>query len=132
MMTEETRKRLTMAAEFAANLCLYGGEDQAFYDGFWSGLLAHPDILREFVYYMEHGEFLCRKKVCGRSVVDVMVWQIDHFKAALDRGQEAMRCNKDRMVLHAFHTLLLMAENPEPYIRKMAGETGTDFEGKYS
>lgn len=119
-----------MAAEFAANLCMYAGEDQAFYDAFWSRLLAHTNILREFVYYMEHGDFLCQEKICGRSVVDIMVWQIDHFKAALDRSPD-MRCNKDKMVLHAFHTMLLMAEDSEPYIRQMEGETGTDYAGKY-
>lgn len=129
-MTEETKKRLEAAAQFAANLCMYAGKDQAFYDAFWNRLLAHTDILAEFVYYMEHQEFLGRIKVEGHSVVDIMVWQVDHFKAALDRGTD-MRCNKDKMILMAFDTMTKMAEDPQPFLEKMEGETGTEYQGKF-
>ena len=130
-MTEETRARIENAAAFAANLCMYAGEDQAFYDAFWRRLLAHPDILSEFVYYREHESFSCKKKVSGKTVVDIMIWQIDHFKAHLDRDPQ-MRCNKDKMVLYAFDTMTKMAEKPELFEGKMEGETGTDFVGKYN
>lgn len=128
-MTEENRKRIEAAAQFAASLCMYAGKDQAFYDGFWQRLLRHTDILAEFVYYMEHQDFLCRAKIEGRTVVDIMVWQVDHFKATLDRGYD-MRCNKDKMLLLAFDTMLKMAEDPEPYITRMLAESGQDFEIK--
>lgn len=131
-MTGQDRKRIEAAAEFAARLCMYAGEDQAFYDAFWKRLLSHTDILAEFVYYMEHHEFACRIKVADKSVVDIMIWQIDHFKSHLDRDEVDMRCNKDKMVLYAFDTMTKMAENPEDYVRKMLGETGTDFQGDYT
>lgn len=129
-MTEETKRRIEEAAVFAASLCAYAGENQEFYDDFWKRLLAHPDILAEFIYFKEHQEFACKKKVAGRTVVDIMIWQIDHFKAHLDRSPD-MRCNKDKMVLYAFDTMMKMTENPETYVVKMEGETGTDFVGKY-
>lgn len=130
-MTEENKKRVGAAAEFAARLCMYAGENQDFYDVFWERLLKHPDILAEFVYYMERGDFLCRAKTEGRTVVDIMVWQIDHFKANLDRGQEDMRCNKDKMVLLAFDTMTKMAEDPALFSVRMDRETGTDYPGKF-
>ena len=129
-MTEENRKRVEEAAVFAANLCMYSGKTQEFYDDFWKRLIQHPEILAEFIYFREHQDFACKNKVAGRSVVDIMIWQIDHFKAHLDRSPD-MRCNKDKMVLYAFDTMTKMAENPEIYIVKMEGETGTDFVGKY-
>lgn len=128
-MTEESRKRIEAAAQFAARLCMYAGEDQAFYDAFWQRLLKHGDILAEFVYYMEHQDFLCRVKVAGKSVVDIMIWQVDHFKATLDRGYD-MRCNKDKMILLAFDTMTKMAEDPQPYVTRMEAESGQDFEIK--
>ncbi len=130
-MTQGDRKRVEAAAQFAACLCMYAGENQEFYDGFWRRLLRNPAILAEFVYYMEHRDFCCRAKVAERTVVDIMVWQIDHFKQNLDRGQEDMRCNKDKMVLYAFDTMAKMAEAPQDYVLRMSEETGTDYQGKY-
>lgn len=131
-MAEDIRQRIEAAAQFAAGLCMYAGEDQAFYDAFWRRLLKHKDILAEFVYFMEQQDFLCHAKVEGRTVVDIMVWQIDHFKANLDRGQEDMRLNKDKMVLYAFDTMTKMAQQPDSYVTKMETETGTDYQGKFS
>lgn len=128
-MTEENRKRIEEAARFAARLCMYAQKDQEFYDAFWQRLLKHGDILAEFVYYMEHQDFLCRAKVADKSVVDIMVWQVDHFKATLDQGYD-MRCNKDKMILLAFDTMTKMAEDPQPYVTRMEGESGQDFEIK--
>lgn len=130
-MAEDNRKRIEAAAQFAASLCAYAGEDQAFYDAFWERLCSHTDILSEFVYFMERQEFLCRAKTAGRTVADILVWQIDHFKANLDRGQEDMRLNKDKMILYAFDTMTRMAQEPESYVAKMETETGTDYQGKF-
>lgn len=130
-MQEETRKRIEAAAQFGAQLCMKAGESQAFYDRFWQGLLSHTDILAEFVYYTEHQEFRCKAKVQGVTVTDILVWQIDHFKAALDRDCEDTRSNRDKMVLYAFDTMIQMAEDPQPYLQKMGSETGTDYVGKY-
>lgn len=60
-----------------------------------------------------------------------MVWQMDHFKARLDRDNSGTKQNGDRMLLLAFDTLLNMKKDPEKYIRKMTEETGTDYPDKY-
>ena len=116
---------------FISELCRYAGEDKAFEEDFRLRLTADEEIYQEFVYYMEHGNFACKAKVEGYTVVDIMIWQMDHFKAWLDRDTVETRQNGDCMLLLAFDTLLKMRKNPEPYIQKMQGETGTDYQGKY-
>lgn len=116
---------------FIKELCRYAGEDETFAETFWKKLQADEEILEEFSYYMEHGNFACRAKVAGYTAVDVMVWQMDHFKARLDRDNSGTRQNGDRMLLLAFDTLLNMKKDPEKYIRKMTEETGTDYPDKY-
>lgn len=116
---------------FISELCRYAGEDEDFEKDFRLRLMEDEEIYEEFAYYLEHGNFACEAKVAGYTVVDIMVWQMDHFKAWLDRDTAGTRQNGDRMLLLAFDTLLKMRKNPETYIRKMQGETGTDFPEKY-
>ena len=117
--------------EYIDRLCENAGEDQSFAEDFYERLTADQEILQEFVSYVESGNFACRAKVCDYTVVDVMIWQIDHFKAWLDRDTTGTKQNKDKMLLNAFDILLKMKQNPESYIQKMQLETGTDYEGKY-
>lgn len=116
---------------WAKNLCSRAGKENAFLAAFWNRLMDYEDVYEEFVYYMEHQNFLCHAKASGCTVIDIMVWQMDHFKAELDRGRTEMKQNEDVMLLHAFDTMLRMKDNPVPYINAMQSETGTDYEGKY-
>lgn len=114
------------AYAWAAALCRYAGANQAFLEDFWERLCADEEIYEEFVYYLEHQDFLCKVKIEGYGLVDLMIFQIDHFRAAMDRDTADMRLNKDKMLLMAFNSLLQMRKNPEPFVRMMQGETGTD------
>ena len=116
---------------FIHELCLHAGEDQTFADTFWEKLREDEEILQEFIYYITHSSFSCKAKVEGYTVVDIMVWQMDHFKARLDRDNTGTRQNGDRMLLLAFDTLLNMHLDPRPYIQKLQNETGTDYPDKY-
>lgn len=117
---------------FVKELCRYAGEDETFAETFWKKLQADEEILEEFSYYMEHGNFACRAKVAGYTAVDVMVWQMDHFKAQMDRGKDDMKNNGDKMLLMAFDSLLRMEQNPDYYVNLIQTETGTDYPGKYN
>lgn len=128
-MNEEERAK---AYAWAKGLCFYAGEDEAFLEAFFKRLTESEGVSREFLYYLEHQDFLGAYKVAGYSLVDIMVWQMDHFKAQLDRDRADMKNNGDKMLLHAFHTMLLMEENPEYYVNLMQSETGTDYPGKYN
>lgn len=107
------------------------GEGEVFLQKLAAGLLTCPEIGEEFLDYAEKGEFSCKVKVEGYTVVDIMVWQIDHFKAEMDRGQYGMKHNGSKMVLRAFDTLLKMKKEPEKYVYLMRSETGTDYPEKY-
>lgn len=119
------------AYRWAQELCRYAGEDEAFFKDFWKRLRQSENIYKEFIYYLEHQTFLCEYKVQGYGVVDIMVWQMDHFKSQLDRGRDDMKNNGDKMLLMAFDTLLKMEREPARYVELMQTETGTDYEGKY-
>ena len=119
------------AYEWARALCHHAGENEAFLRDFWLRLKQSENIYNEFIYYLEHQNFLCQYKVAGYSVVDIMVWQMDHFKAQMDRGRDDMKNNGDKMLLMAFDTLLKMEHSPQRYVELMQTETGTDYEGKY-
>ena len=114
---------------WAERLCAYSGEDEPFLQAFWNKLLKNPEIYEEFAYYYRHRDFACKKKIEGVTIVDMLVWQMDHFKAWLDRSPE-FRTNKDRMLLQAFAAFLDMAENPQEVLARMQQETGTDYPGK--
>ena len=120
------------AYEWAQALCYYAGEDEEFLRNFWRMLIRSPEIYKEFLHYLEHQQFLCEYKVSGYSVVDIMVWQMDHFKAQMDRGKDDMKNNGDKMLLMAFDSLLRMEQNPEYYVNLIQTETGTDYPGKYN
>lgn len=128
---QRSRMQMDKVKDFVKELCRYSGEDEAFEKQFMTALTADEEIYEELAYYMEHGNFACQAKVQGYTVVDIMIWQMDHFKARLDRDNTGTRQNPDRMVLLAFDTLLKMRTEPEKYAAKMRQETGTDYEGKY-
>lgn len=119
------------ARQWAESLCYYAGEDVAFFEQFWNALLDSKGVYDEFVYYLANQTFLCQHKVEGYTVVDIMVWQMDHFKAQMDRGHYDMKQNGDKMLLMAFDTMLKMEKQPEKYVQLMQSETGTDYPGKY-
>ena len=123
-MTQEIR-------EWAMKLAECAGQDQQRAEEFVAGLEKYRDVQEEFCYYYERQNFLCENRVAGYTVVDILVWQVDHFKAFLDRPDEMNRYRQDRLVWSAFHTMLEMKEHPEQYQRKMQEETGKDYAGKY-
>ena len=119
------------AYRWAQALCQCAGEDEIFLNDFWQRLRQSEPVYKEFVYYLENRNFLCEYKVEGYGLLDIMVWQMDHFKAQMDRGRDDMKNNGDKMLLMAFDTLLKMERDPARYVALMQTETGTDYEGKY-
>lgn len=119
------------AYRWAQALCRCAGEDEIFLEDFWQRLRQSEPVYKEFVYYLEYQNFLCEYKVEGYGLLDIMVWQMDHFKAQMDRGRDDMKNNGDKMLLMAFDTLLKMEHDPARYVGMMQTETGTDYEGKY-
>lgn len=122
-MTDKQKER---AYEWAAALCKCAGANQMFLQDFWERLTADQEIYEEFVYYLEHQDFLYKVKIGGYGLVDLMIFQIDHFRAVMDQDVSDMRLNKDKMLLMAFNSLLQMKKNPEPFLKIMQEQTGMD------
>ncbi len=95
-----------------------------------NGLQNSPEITKELFAYLENGQFLCETKVAGYSIVDIMIYQIDHFRAYLDRDTTLTKHNPRTMILYAAETMLAMNEDPTKFIETFSVETGTDSEIK--
>lgn len=120
------RQALSVQKKRAAELCRQAGKGEEYLEGFWNGLCSSEGMLREFAYYFDTRGFLCEKKVAGYSIADIMVWQVDHFKAYLDRGEDCLRYDSARLLLSAFDIMMKMESDPGPYVEKMRQESGTD------
>ena len=112
-------------------LCEFAKEDIEYRDSMWNRLMNCEEIYKEFCYYLENGQFLAQYAVCGMTLIDIMIWQMDHFKSDLDRGLYDMQSNPDKMILKAFETMFKMQDNPDKYTRQFSEDTGTDYLGKY-
>ena len=102
-----------------------------FADDFYNRIINDGPVLNEFITYLQTQKLLCEEKVSGYSIVDILVWQVDHFKAFLDRGDEMNKYNECEMILKAFDTFMKMKANPEKYIRMISEESGSDYDGKF-
>ena len=116
--------------EYAKKLCEDAGEEDGVLEVFWEKISSRPEIMKEFDYYRQHSDFLCELKVQGITVADILVWQIDRFKAALDEGKFALKYNGPHMVLAAFYTMCDVIDDPSRFTSRFSSETGTDYEGK--
>jgi len=112
-------------------MCEVANLNSEFARDFYNRIMADEPVLSEFITYLQTGKFICSEKVCGYSVVDIMVFQMDHFKAFLDRGMDGTKNNECEMLIRAFDTFLKMKESPEKYVRLMSEESGSDYDGKF-
>ncbi len=118
--------------EYAKKLCEDACEEEGVLAVFWDRITAYPEVMSEFDYYRLHNDFCCELKVSGITVADILVWQIDRFKAALDEGKFALKYNGPHMVLAAFYTMCDVIDDPGRFTSRFSSETGTDYEGKNS
>lgn len=113
-----------------ASMCEKAGEPEGAADVFYSNIVNSPELIKEFEYYAENRDFLCEYKVSGLSVADILVWQVDRFKAALDEGKFELKYNGPHMVLAAFNTMCDVEKNPSRYLQRFRAESGSDYPGK--
>ena len=116
--------------DYVKKLCEDACEEEGVLDAFWKRVGSYPDVLKELDYYRQHNDFLCELKVEGITVADILVWQIDRFKAALDEGKFALKYNGPHMVLAAFYTMCDVIDDPSRFTSRFSSETGSDYEGK--
>ncbi len=132
-MTQEERVALAMKTleDWLKELAYKAGKSGAYAEELWGRLKNSPGVLREFAYYHDYGNFLCEYKTAGYTLADILVWQVDHFKAYLDRHLEVNRYHSEKLFLDSVDIMLRMEQDPAKYVEKMRQETGTDYVGKY-
>ena len=107
-------------------LCEFAGLGQEFCDTLWEDVVTDAGMYQELLYYMENHTFLDEVRQEGYSLSDVYVWQMDRFNLFHDEGKNSFQCNKERMVLKAFRTMIDMRLKPEEYVRKFKEGPGMD------
>lgn len=117
--------------EWAKELCRCAKMEESFLEAFWNKLVASEGVSKEFRFYLDNGQFDGKYTVAGMTLVDIMIWQMDHFKSYMDRGLYDMQSNPDKMLLMAFNTMLDMEQNPEKFFLQYGSDTGTDYPGKF-
>lgn len=131
----EQQRQVEQAMEtlrkYVGELAAAAGENEEYAADLWRRIQGSEGVLKELAFYHDYGRFWGEYKVAGYGLTDILVWQVDHFKAYLDRHEEVNRWHPERLFLHAMDVLLQMEVDPEPFVRKMQGETGTDYVGKF-
>lgn len=128
---DQVAKAMETLEQYVHQLAVQAGESEEYAKDLWSRIRQSVGVLKELAYYHDYRKFWGAYKVAGYSLTDILVWQVDHFKAYLDRREEVNRWEPERLLLHALDIMLRMEVNPQPFVDKMRGETGTDYVGKF-
>ena len=128
---EQLKKALETLHQYVLELSEKAGKSAEYGEELWGRIQKSSGVLQELAYFHDYGNFYGKYQVAGYSLTDVLVWQVDHFKAYMDRHEEMNRYRTERLFLESLDVLLKMEEDPTPYVEKMKGETGTDFADKF-
>lgn len=128
---EQLQQAYRTLHDYIRKLSELAGMDEAYAENLWVRIRKSGGVMQELAYYHDYGKFLGKYSVEGYTLPDILVWQVDHFKAYLDRHEEVNRYKTEKLFLNSLDILLQMEEQPQQYIDKMSSETGTDYEGKY-
>lgn len=113
--------------EFLNELSEYAGMEEGFAESVWQHFFTHPEIYKEFVYYIDHHELSGKYEIRGYNILDCYVWQRNNYIFRhLDRGKIERDCNEETMVLQAFEFMMRLEEEPEVYIKKLQEDMGRD------
>lgn len=126
----ELENALKTLQQFIADLCQKAGKSREYGEELWMRIQKSSGVLQELAYFHDYRKFYGKYTVAGYSLPDILVWQVDHFKAYLDR-EEMNRYRTERLLLESLYVMLKMEQDPAAYVAKMQGETGTDYVEKY-
>ena len=95
-------------------------------DALWMEILSRKQVYRELVYYIAHHTFSDQLKVCGYGLCDLYVWQMNRYNLIKDTGKNPRTCNKEKMAMQAFETLVALIKNPQENLKKLEYGQGKD------
>lgn len=118
--------RKMAAYELTGSLCKDYGFEVSFAETLWDGLLRLPLLYDEFVHYMQTGEltglYLCE----GVSMYDLYFYHLRRYNVTHDLGRNMPDCDKERLVFQAFHTMVLLTDDPVTYLARLSAAQGMD------
>lgn len=118
--------RMVKAYEGMVQLGGYARKSDGFIESLWADLLSDLELLKEFIYYLDHHTLLDQAKCRGYGLTDLYVWQMDRYNLIREIGKNTEVCNKEAMVLNAFRTMIDMKRDPDTYIERLTRGTGMD------
>lgn len=107
-------------------LCRFAGESQEWCDALWAEVMMDAELYRELIYYMKNNTLNDRMSCCGYTLIDLFIWQMDHYNLLHDTGKNTDKCLKVDMVLRAFEAMAQMKKDPEEYVRRLEEGRGND------
>ncbi len=107
-------------------VCDYAELDRAWADELWKDIMIRPEIYEELAYYIEHHTFLNKVTACGYSLCDLYVWQMSRYNLIKDTGKNSKTCNKEKMAMQAFRSLIDFLSDPEKGRKKYENGQGMD------
>ncbi len=125
--TEEQGAAMNALHEFMTRLSVLSGKGEDYGEKLWESVSSSTGLLREFAYFHDTGNFWGQYRIAGYTLTDIVVWQVDHFKAYMDR-EEMNRYHREKLFLESLETMAQMEQDPEPFVRKMREESGQDSE----
>ena len=114
------------ACEFFYELCDFCGYERQWSDALWADIVIDPDMYKEFEYYAQNHTLKDSFDVCGYSLTDLYVSQMDKYNLIREIGKNTAECNKERMVLNAFRMMIDMKADPDTYVRRLEEGRGED------
>lgn len=118
--------RMVKAYEGMVQLGKYAGKSDEFIESLWADLLSDEELMKEFMYYLDHHTLLDQAKCRGYGLTDLYVWQMDRYNLIREIGKNTEVCNKEAMVLNAFRTMIDMKKDPDTYLERLTRGTGMD------
>lgn len=118
--------RKLLALEAFKALGEYANRDKEWLDVLWLELLEIPALMEEFMYYLDNHTFSDNNLCRGFGMTDLYVFQLSRYNLIRDIGKNTESCNKESMVLGAFHDMYQMIKNPEKYVKKLTEGPGMD------
>lgn len=119
--------RRIKAYEKLQELGTYTGKAGSFIEELWKALLSDGDLMKEFIYYLDHHTLLDEMKCQGYGLTDLYVWLLERYNLMQDYGKNGSECNKEALVLDTFWAMAEMKKDPETYIRRLNEGLGMDW-----
>lgn len=107
------------AYEYLNQLAKYSDWEQDNTDRLWHYFLRYDSLYDEFIFYLSNHEIKDELHFRGYSLLDLYVWQMNHYNMIHDSGKNTGNCNKEDLVLRAFLMMGEYMDNPDAFEQRL-------------